>query len=728
LLGDVATIDSALYEVLRNVAPVDQEAVLQAIERAAFGEHSEQFLSAKNFERSAITRILRSIAWEAKYFERCLGILVKFAMAEPPDHRNDRVSDIIKSMFPIYLSGTHATKEQRGDWVRTAIQSSDQRLQQLATECLDAALETHHFSSHYGFDFGMRPRDYGYSPVGTEAQAWFESFIRIAIEFGASDLPVANQILDVLANNFRGLWTFAGQYDLLEEAIKVLVPKGWEKGWLTIRRTLKYDKAGMADAAASRLMALEKFSRPTTLVDRTQAVVLASFNSGLDITDGDDDEEDESSLTAYERADCLAEQLGQLVAADGTSFSVLLPRLVENRQGRQWRFGFGLAKGTDDPEAMWRLLVAAFEAVEVENRNIQVLNGFLAGLHRKDGLLFEQLLDEAMDVPALAEWVPLMQMGVKLDVAGYDRLLRTLERGTTPAAMYQYLGYGKTSNDLRDNQLVHLLRKIASKDGGVFVAMDVLSLHRYGEGAEFGPELLELGRDLLSRMSPAKNQRRMEFLVKRLIEKSLGGPEGEPVARTILKKLRQGLDDYSLSSYEIDDEVEALFKIQPVAALDELVGDEPDKGVHYIRRRELSGFHDRNPLMHVPMETLLAWCREGSDTRWENLAAAVPVFGQRSSDEGGVAWSEQAIVLVRNAPSPGPVVQALLDRIFPRSWSGSLAQILNQRLPLFDAFVEYLDEKALADLGARKDAFKRGIERERERESDEHRARNERFE
>src|SRR5690606_5059487 len=123
-----------------------------------------QFLAVDNPARSTITHLLRSIAYEAEHFDRCLAVLVLFALAEPAGNRMDRTDELIKSMFTIYLSGTHASRDQRESWIRAHLESADERVQGLAIQCLDSALETNHFSSHYGFDFGAWSRNYGYTP------------------------------------------------------------------------------------------------------------------------------------------------------------------------------------------------------------------------------------------------------------------------------------------------------------------------------------------------------------------------------------------------------------------------------------------------------------------------------------------------------------------------------------------------------------------------------------
>lgn len=723
LLGDVVKLDEPMIEVLCNIAPVDPESTLRAIERAALGSRSDQFFSTENRARVAIKRVLRSIAWDKQFFERCMKVLVGFALAEPPAYKSDRTADLIKSMFPLYLSGTHATKEQRVAWVRAGLASNDERLQLIASESLDAALEAYRFTSHYGFDFGARSRDYGYAPRrGAESREWFKPFIAVAVEFGAQQSPVGARVRNVLSSSFRSLWSVAGLYDELESAVATLAPLGWEKGWFAIRQTLKYDRKGMPDSPLSRLMALEKLIRPTTLVDRAKAIVLTSYGSGLDVTDGDE----EDDLRPYERAEAHAEELGELVASDSAAFETLLPLLVENRQGRQWRFGFGLAKGADDPAGMWRVLAGAFVSASPSARSVQVLNGFLGGMNVRDKPMFESLLDDAAESPALSEWLPLLQTSVKLERRGCERLLQSLARGKAPIGMYQYLAYGSVTSELPEAELAPLIQAIAGQEGGVLVALEMLAMYRYGEKVPFGPELESLARTILPRVPLSRQNQQLDFSMKLLVEKCLVGPDAEHTARALLQKIRAGIDDYSLSLYDCDDLIAALFAVQPLAALDELIGDAADEDLRSLRLRDSDSEVQRSPLSQVPLETLIGWCRAGGVNRWAALAVCAPAFVE--GGDGSETWSEVALELAATAPEPLRVALALVGRLAPMSWSGSRSAIMDTRLPLIDSLEKYLDEEGVAELKKWRGQFKQQVERERSRESTEHRTRNERFE
>ena len=723
LLGDVVELGEPLTEVLRNVAPVDPEYTLRAIERAAEGSRSEQFFSTENRARVEIKRVLRSIAWDKQLFDRCMKVLVGFALAESPAYRSDRTAELIKSMFPLYLSGTHATKEQRVAWVRAGLASHDERLQLIASECLDAALEAYHFTSHYGFDFGARSRDYGYAPRrGPESRAWFKPFVALAVEFGAQQSPVGAMVRNVLSSSFRSLWSVAGVYDELESALETLAPLGWEKGWFAIRQTLKYDRKGMPETALRKLTALEKLVRPTTLVDRAKAIVLTSYGSGLDVTDGDE----EDGLRPYERAEAHAQELGELVAADTAAFETLLPLLVENRQGRQGRFGFGLAKGADDPAGMWRVLSAAFVSASPSARSVQVLNGYLGGLNERDKPMFERLLDEASADPALSEWLPLLQTSVKLDRRGCERLLHSLTRGKASIEMYQFLAYGSVTSELAETELAPLVRAIASQEGGVLVAMEILAMYRYGEKVPFGPELASLARAILPRVPLSRQNHQLDFSISLLVRKFLIGPDAEAAARALLKNVRSVIDDHSLSLYDCDDVIAALFAVQPLAALDELIGDVADDELRSLALRDNDSEVQKSPLAQVPVETLIGWCRAGGANRWAALAACCPAFV--AHDDGSETWSTAALQLAATAPEPLRVVRELAGRLAPMSWSGSRSTIMDARLPLLDMLKTFLNEEGQIELTQWRGQFKQQADRERSRESTENRSRNERFE
>lgn len=721
LIGDLAELTPLLVEVLANVAPVDPEATLEAIERAVRSSDSDKLLAPNSFSRTRIIRLVRSIAYDSKHFERCMELLLDFALAEAPDNRSDATRDVIASLFFIYLSGTHASPEQRASWIKLVLKSPNKEIENIGRKCLSAALECHHFSSHYGFEFGARTRDYGWSPRDTETQAWFARFIAIAAEVGQGDDQLASDVRDLLAARFRSLWTIAGMADQLEAAATPLLDAGWEKGWLAIRQTIRFDGKALPPVVRGRLRKLEERARPKTLVGRVKAIVLNGYSAGVDFTDG------ESASTAYEHADRLARELGELVVNDADAFAAVVPLVVRNEQGRQWMFGEGVAAGADSIEDCWDALVSAFVSTPEDQRNVQVLRGFLSGVYRKYPAIFQALLDGAMNSASIAKWVPVLQLSAPLDDKGCARLLACMDNPNVPAWVFQYLALGRATENVPDDTLARLLQRLSIKPEGIEIAIDVLSMHIFDNPNPIGPRVMDLGRSLVASV-PLKDQNsRIDHAQGRLVGFFLKGVEGEPAARMLLAELRKGFDEYTLSRYDLTDTLAAVFKVQPKAALDILVGDDSDQGDTYLRRRALAGGRRSSALSSVPIDTLIEWCEKGSPSRWSHVAPMLPAF-ESEANGAGLKWSEKVVRLLDSAPNPIDVAKSLVELIEPMSWSGSRSEAIKERLPLLDDLERLLGIEYIEQVALWRSQITRTIDREARRELEEYRARDERFE
>lgn len=721
ILGDFASISPLLVEVLTNVAPVDPGATLEAIELAAQSPDAEKVLSPGNTARTSIVRLVRSIAYEAKYFERCMDVLLAFAVLEAPDNRVDAAREVIASLFSLYLSGTHATTEQRASWVRAALGSPNPEIQSIGRQCLSAALECYHFSSHYDFEFGARKRDFGWSPRGKDAQSWFARFIALAAELGQGDTTVASSARDELAKHFRSLWVVAGMADALEAAAAPLLDAGWERGWLAIRQTIRFDAKALTPAGRDRLNSLEKRAKPKTLVGRVKAIVLNGHSAGVDFADG------ESASSAYKRADRLASKLGELVARDSEAFATVVPLVVSNQQGRHGTFGEGLAVGTDSIDGCWGELVRAFESAPEDQRNVQVLRGFLSGVFKRDRAAFERLLDAAMDRASLAKWVPVLQLSGRLEDCGCARLLTSMDNPSVPAWVFQYLGYGRATDHLLDDTMAQLLQRLSIKPEGLEVAIDVLSMHIFDNPNPIGPRLRQVARSLLASAPLSKDNHRMDHALASLVRVFLKGSEGEATARELLVVVRKGFEDYTLSRYGLTETLAAIAEVQPKAALEILVGDDVDNGDAYIRRRALAGGRRSSALSGVSVDALVEWCKEGGPERWAHVAPLVPAFENGGEGEG-LQWSEKVLALLERSPRPIEVAGSLVELIEPMSWSGSRAEAIKQRLPLLAQLEHVLGPEHADQVAGWTNNINKSIAREARRELEEHRARDERFE
>lgn len=721
LLGDVRSLSPLLLEVLSNIAPVSPEGTLSAIKRAVEGPKAAELLSANAPSRGRFVRLVRSIAYEAKHFDECMSVLVAFARNEAEDERMDPTRSVIESLFTLYLSGTHATTEQRANWIRGTLESGDAVLGKIGLKALASTMEAHHFSSHYDFEFGARVRDYGYSPHGKAIYDWFATFINLAAEVATGSGPWVSDARDLLAVRFRSLWSIAGMVDVLEPVAERLIDTGWERGWLGIRVTIQLDEKSLPDDVLERLKKLEERARPKTLVARVKATVLSDNASGLDYADGED------FVSGYERAELHAKELGRLVANDPAAFNVLLPLLVTNQRGRHWSFGEGLADAVESLGPCWAAMTRAFEDTPEEQRSVQILRGFLHGTYGRDRNTFDRCLDEAMGHSALVSWVPVLQLSAPLDESGCSRLLASMDNPAVTAWSFQYLALGRATEHLSDDLLAGLLQKLSNKPDGPSVAIDVLYMHIHGKDHPIGPQVTAVAHTLIANASLAKPHGRLDHELSGVIKKFLCGPEGESAARSLLSTLRKRFEDHAFLRDELTATIAALFKVQPHLALDALVGDEDDTDNYYVRRYALAGGRRTSALTDISIDALIDWCRAGSPQRWPRVAPLLPAFAVAESNQPP-KWSDRVMALLQNAPDPVAIGAEILNLVQPSGWSGSRAEAIRQRLPLLDQLADALGPENANVVARWRSNVMLTIDREARMEREEHQANNERFE
>ena len=116
-------------------------------------------------------------------FDRCIAVLTKFILSENPDERYESIRERLNGLLALYLSGTHATPDRREVVIRRALFSEDAELRSIGIGMLRSAVKADHWSSSRSFEFGARPRDYGYLPAtGLDVLAWFRRFLTVARE------------------------------------------------------------------------------------------------------------------------------------------------------------------------------------------------------------------------------------------------------------------------------------------------------------------------------------------------------------------------------------------------------------------------------------------------------------------------------------------------------------------------------------------------------------------
>lgn len=723
LLGNATAFNDLGRAMFENVAPVSPGSALAVLERTGSSDPEAAMLVFKR-HRS----LLRSLAYDPPLFKRSISLLALAATQSSNERETKEASDTFASLFTIYQSGTHATIEQRLEVIEGLLQSHAPRQRALGLAALEKVLKTTYFSSHHRFEFGARSRDYGYRPRSDDdVTRWYGAALALIERLVFTEGMFAPELGALVARNFRGLWASAHTFIQLESLARRFAADGfWREGWAACRQAMRFDKDRMAPVNFSRLTALEAELKPTNLSERVRAVVLRDRSDGLDLA-GIDLEGDIASHS--ERLDAIATELGAAVAADEATFTVLLPDLLRGGS-RAWEFGRGLASVAMDGRATWSKLVDSLGRLPLEQRNVQVLRGFLAELWESDRDLAQALLDAALEQPALTAFLPILHSAAQLDALGAERLKRALCSGQVPVGACRHLAFGRTTDQLAASDLRELLLVIAEQRDGLDVALEILYMRFFSDVStqrQHEPELLEAGRELLGRVRFNPRSEGDNHNLAQVVRTCLAGQDAAPFAAELADRMRRAIAAHEIYSFENDDLMRALLTVQPTAVLDALFEGDDSEQQEYVRVFEHLDVHSSNPADEVSCKELIAWCNRDRERRFV-LAASFVTFARRAEESGLQVWSEHARVLLDHAPDPGSVLAVFVDRFRPMSWSGSRAALMEANARLLDSLGEETARNLELNVAEAKAKLTREIQEERALETAKDRAKDERFE
>jgi hypothetical protein len=720
ILSDLANFNTLRLAIFENIAPVAPDAVLAALERVP-----PETLT----HREAFKKIIWSIAYEPELFERCAELLLRIGVTELSDHRID--SDrYFTSLFFIAFSGTHASVEQRIKVLEGLLRSDESYRRMVGIKALRNILEARHFGSGFEFEFGARPRDYGFYPkTEAELKHWYVSALKLVEVLARSDHPVAGAVRSAFASQFRGLWSQPLLRTKLDRLSRLIAQGGfWRDGWIAVSQTLKYDYEGLKNRARTKLVRLEKALRPQDLLQKVRGIVLGADSSGLELEEVDYDSSDDGG--SLDRINRIAASLGKDAARDFNVLKSLLPELMTG-QGRLWSFGRGLAAGAVDAREMWNALVGQFVATIPEaRRNTQVLGGYLDGLSEGNSSLVVDLLDDAVSNERLAAWFPELQTAVIIDARGAQRLQQSLTLNKVPLEQFRVLAWGRAPDSISGPDLKRLLLALAETPAGWDVAIEILYMRLFSDRQEKkfpDAALIETGRQLLKAIKFKKNARNGDHRIGSIIKACLTGPDATEAVRALCGRFKQAVAARETYSFEHDHLLRSIFKAQPTVALDAFFGG--DVANQKLGREIISDVsrNHANPLDFVPLDDLITWCLHEPGQRFPLAACAVTLF-KGNADQIAPDWTETVLALIDNAPDRVAVLKELARRLRPMSWSGSRAVAMEIRLPLLQKLASHADPAVAEFARAEEARLKAEVEVERQNENREDKDRDERFE
>lgn len=693
LLGDLFALSDTGERILDYVAPVAPSAILQSIEADISSDDFDGMDPIHSRQRTTILRILQSLAYDPSAFETCVSVLLRVADFEDVSNNYEPVRDKIVRLFQPYLSGTHASLDQRLRVVRKALTDDREPRRSLGYRMLSAALSRPPWFGAGADDFGARPRDFGANPSHEALTEWRGRFIDLAVETDLkADKDNADAARTVLAEAFLGLWDHPAIRGKLIEAAEALNDRRpWTEGWRAVRAIiyLKYRKQKEGEQPRqipAELDALEAKLAPVDLLAKIETYVLGRRQHLWELDEEFDPNEARKFEAAQARLQAKAEEFGRDFARSSHTISTLRGDLFSNNwMPNRAAFGRGLAHGSEDYKETWLKLVQELRRRESKIFDFSVLTGFINGVSARDRAGAQRLLDQCRDDDLLRLVLVDLHPLQAFSEEDLDRCEDVLRYPEVEAWMYGPILWRDSSERLPEKRLLNLAELLLAKTDGDAVVLDALSmrLHETNYNADtLGHDFRRIGLKAAIQRLPTGQEglgQTLDYSMARVVGAALTFRGNDDLKAKLLDVLFSKVDDSHGSLHSFDDTIRVIATKTPDMFLDRIFcGDDKTlkKRRFFIER---SGF-DKPRLGDVDVNVLINWCRIHKRRKaWPVIAASLHIWEDKESGKI-VALSNDALKFLEESPDPEEVLRAYASKIEPTVSSGNRVDLMELRV------------------------------------------------
>ncbi len=729
ICSDITALNRESSRLFRYLASTTPEAALDTIEQA---------VTNGEVVSDDIGRLLFNLAYDEGTFDRTAEILTRIS---PPSLGGNNSSDphqLLQIMFQLHFSGTMAQTEQKLNFLNRLLDTNELDRSDIALECLDCGLKNGHFSSSNIFEFGSRSRSYGWMPrtwgeVAEQFSVWINRLVDIAIQ----QPDLSQQAREILANRFRGLWSFALVRPHLVDAInRLLAAMPWPEGYHEAQKTLRFDgdKSDVPNSTPLRDLILTL--APQDLITQIQSNVIVANNwSEIIAEDGTPLPHDVSMTQRMETATNLGEEAG----VDAEILEPIREAVISKTSGGLTE-EFGLGVGRTIPSISDELEKAKI-IISVAGGGYASYNyplGLIKAWHEQDSDAVLKWVDENEGDPVWRVAIPWIVTIVGMDDVQLSRLVDLLEQDNPPIHSFGYHTFRQLTEGLSLSDQRRLYDALVGAGAeGANNALDQIKMRVHGADPveqAYKDEML----DFLIKFpwgGIGDGNDHMDYGIG-VIFKHIAADCNEADAFALISVFAMQPDDPN-RYYFNDPRKKALremFRHFPFASMARFCVADADGS--YKSASELCGTvskYREGFIEVVPDDILLSWAdvsdEKDRQARVEFLARTCRLVDR---DTGGMretkGFRELASELAKLAVDPTAILGIFADRVIGTSWSGSRANHIRIRRSFFDNLD--LDERIETSQGMEHALayLDKKIAREQVREDAEAKASAERFE
>ena len=678
----ICDLSSSHAEVLTLLVQIDASQVVALLERSL----GRVDLSHVNDEvRTDIVWTLEQAAFRQDTFEDAASLLLDLAAAENEPCAT-RATEAFTELFPLLLGKTEADGALRLAFLDAATKTSDPRRRLALVEALIAGVKTEHFHRDVGAEtHGLRPTLHSWRPTTTaEAAGYVTECVKLVTAFATKDDPAGKAAREGLGESLRSLISSdLVDFELLEWVVDQArnSQATWKEAIRSLNHFLRFDAQEASPSVVNRVKALADALQPSDLKQR--ALHLISQYVG-DYPPGEDSDLDVAAQRLEDEIRRVAEEL---VSQPETPRDLLREASSGLRLNATW-FGECIAGAAESPLDWLEPIQDAFLAAPEDDRNSNLLGGFLYGLSKKHEAAVNDFKQTAAQSVQLASTLPYVSWlgGITPDdIVLVTKALRA--RLLDPRLLEQWT-IGGELRKLSTLDLAPLLDAMLDRGPeGFDAAVDLICAYASSDDEKLDrlwPQIIRIAEgDSLSRQAKVEGAAKYHFkslmaeILKRKRQDAKARALALKLARTFVESIGAGkdrliepllpflLEDFPEISWPLIGQAIVSNEKRQGWLLEFALGDRPSP----LRR-------SKPAILRLPEETLFAWCQAHPDGAPAFVAATVPFL---ETDEEGAPTSSLHPVMTRLIDEfghcPG-VLEAVRINMASFSWMGSETSVL----------------------------------------------------
>ena len=663
-------------EVLSILAEIDTEVVTDQIERSL--NEVEDLSELKSDLHRHLVRALEKIAFRPDSFEEGARLLLRLAVAENETGGYNATTQF-KDLFPVRLGNTAADGNVRLFVLREAADADDPSQHVVVIEALIVGSDTERGSRSVGAEtHGSRPALESWNPSTRAEEAdYIEGCVALLVEFATRNDEPGKAARAGLGRNLRGLIR-NGFVDTVETvARQVGTALGyWPEALESFGAFLTYDASRTAQEVLNRVNILVAGLTPKSLESRVGLIVTEMpwsylCDDGVDFT------------ACHERQVEAVRALAAELCGHPAVLRGALPRLSCGRQRMAYPFGRAVADLVDSPPDWLDPLVAAVAEAPEDERNYDLLSGYIAGLAKDFPDVVESFKQRAAQSPELAPALPLVCRRLGVGPSDVGLVAGALEAGLLPPGQLIHWTIGGALDEVPAPSLASLFDTMPDHSAEAFgVAVDLMGMHAHGAPGKLEDLRAQVRKcvENFSRWEPSQWYPMADDHFEEIMRWILGKGRQDSDARAVAFALAVAVVNAQV--YEIERLMKPLMP-ELLSGFPEIawpligqaiVSDQQQawRLEHVLGDRVSFGRESDPALLSLPEETLFAWCHAHPDRAPAFVAAAVPVLTtcQVSATEGSL-HPVVAQLLDEFGDREG-VLQAVTRNVHTFGWCGSL--------------------------------------------------------